>query len=246
MPERAPAEFDDYRDSYRGAVEDSIAFVSADLDFFTAAKPRTLLDLAAARVGSPDRLSFLDVGCGTGETDRFLTGRVGRLAGVDVSAGMLDRARAANPGVDYRLSGKGKGLPFADGAFDVSFAVCVLHHVPLGDRRPFVAEMARVCRPGGLVSIFEHNPFNPLTRRAVASCEFDRDAALLRRREAAGLLLNGGLSDPLDRYIVFFTRTSPLLRRIERRLGRIPLGAQYVVAAQRPRGAGVQALGGRD
>ena len=27
--------------------------------------------------------------------------------------------------------------------------------------------MSRVTRPGGIVAIFEHNPWNPLTRKAV-------------------------------------------------------------------------------
>ena len=39
--------------------------------------------------------------------------------------------------------------------------------------------MRRVVRPGGLLCIIEHNPFNPLTRLAVVRCEFDRDAVLL-------------------------------------------------------------------
>src|SRR5262249_33947942 len=80
--------------------------------------------------------------------------------------------------------------------------------------------------PGGL-AICEHNPFNALTRRAVAGCEFDRDAELLRSHEARRLLREAGLSDPGRRYILFFTRTTGLLRGIERRLGWLPLGAQY-------------------
>jgi hypothetical protein len=81
--------------------------------------------------------------------------------------------------------------------------------------------------------IFEHNPWNPLTRRAVAGCEFDRDAVLLRRRESERLLQEAGLEAVEGAYIIWFTRESPRLQRIERRLGRLPLGAQYVVSARR-------------
>jgi SAM-dependent methyltransferase len=225
--------FDRHSDSYREAIQDSISFSGADLDLFTRAKADALLELSG-RVGPPDRLAFLDVGCGIGETDRFLEGRVSRVAGVDVAPRMLDRARVRNPSVDYRDFSEGEPIPFADESFDVCFAVCVFHHVLRDQRVGLVGEMRRVCRPGGIVALFEHNPLNPLTRRAVSCCEFDRDAELLRRREALQLLSAAGLPEAEGRYIVFFPRESRLLRAIERRLGWLPLGAQYVVFAHRP------------
>jgi SAM-dependent methyltransferase len=223
-----------HADSYREAVEDSIAFAGKDLDFFTRAKVRLLLEFAERAVGRPDELAFLDVGCGPGETDRFLEGRVRRLAGVDVAPQMVERARQANPWAEYRSYASGETLPFEDGAFDVSFAICVFHHVGREQRVPLLEEMVRVCRPGGMVALFEHNPFNPLTRKAVRDCEFDRDAELLTRREASRLFRRAGLADPRGRYIEFFTRDSGLFRAIEGRLGWLPLGAQYAVFAHRP------------
>jgi SAM-dependent methyltransferase len=233
VAKREPSEFDRFSDSYREAVEESISFSGADLDLFTRIKAEALLELSH-RVGRPDRLAFLDVGCGVGETDRFLGGRVERLAGVDVAPGMLKRARAVNPWAEYRDYASGEPIPFADESFDVCFAICVLHHVPRDQRLALVGEMRRVCRRGGLVALFEHNPHNPLTRRAVSGCEFDRDAELLTRPTALQLLSAAGLQRPEGQYIVFFPRESRLLRRIERRLGWLPLGAQYAAFAQRP------------
>jgi SAM-dependent methyltransferase len=233
VPKQAQSGFDRYRESYREAVEDSISFCGAGLDFFTRVKVRILLELAERAVARPDALAFLDVGCGPGETDRFLEGRVGGLAGVDVSPGMLEQARRRNPWAEYRDYGEDDPIPYEDASFDVCFAICVFHHVPRGSRRGLVEEMTRVCRPGGLITVFEHNPLNPLTRRAVHGCEFDRDADLLTRSAALRLLSESGLR-PQGRYIEFFTRDSRLLRRIESRLGWLPLGAQYAVFAQRP------------
>jgi SAM-dependent methyltransferase len=233
VPKRAPSDFDRYGESYREAVEDSISFCGADLDFFTRVKARVLLELAERAVGPPDGLAFLDLGCGPGETDSFLEGRVGGLAGVDVSPRMLAQARRRNPWAEYRDYGEGDPIPYEDASFDVCFAICVFHHVRRSQRTGVVAEMKRVCRPGGLIAVFEHNPLNPLTRRAVRGCEFDRDADLLRRRAALRLLSESGLH-PHGRYIEFFTRDSRLLRRIESRLGWLPLGAQYAVFARRP------------
>jgi SAM-dependent methyltransferase len=234
VPNGDSAEFDRYSNSYREAVEDSIGFTSAGLDFFTAAKADVLLELAEGRVGPPGQLAFLDLGCGPGETDRLLEGRVGRLAGVDIAPKMLESARRRNPWVDYRGFAPGKEIPFEPESFDVCFAVCVLHHVPPAERVPLVSEVKRVCKRGGLIVLFEHNPLNPLTRRAVHGCEFDRDAELFTRRSASRILRDAGLSDRDGRYILFFTRESGLLRGIERRLGWLPLGAQYAVFAKRP------------
>jgi SAM-dependent methyltransferase len=233
VPDQAPVEFDRYSDRYREAVEEAISFAGTDLDFFTTAKAETLLELAEARVDPPRELAFLDLGCGPGETDRFLEGKVGRLAGVDTAPAMLDLARRRNPWAEYRDFGPGDPIPFEARSFDVCFAICVFHHVAGDLRAQLVEEMKRVCRPGGLIVLFEHNPFNPLTRRAVHGCEFDRDAELITRRGASRLLGEAGLRDPAGRYILFFTRRSGLLRGIERRLGWLPLGAQYAAFAQR-------------
>ena len=220
MAQPPEVDFDEYSDDYRDAVEESISFVRADLDFFTQAKAEALLELVRDRIGESTSASFLDVGCGPGETDRLLKGRVGRLAGVDVSDGMVQRASRLNPWAEYRGFEPGERLPFQEGSFDVCFAISVLHHVPRSERAALIDGMKRALRPGGVL--------------AVAGCEFDRDAELLSSKGALQLLREAGLPDPGRRYILFFTRTSGLLRGMERRLGWLPLGAQYAAFAQRP------------
>jgi SAM-dependent methyltransferase len=105
--------------------------------------------------------------------------------------------------------------------------------VPPAEREAFVEEMRRVTRPGGLVAIFEHNPLNPLTRKAVRDCPFDEDAILLTRGETRRRLAEAGLAEVEAPYIVFFPREGDLRSRVERRLGWLPLGAQYYVASSR-------------
>lgn len=225
-------DFDHHADTYRDDVEDAISWSGKDVDYFAKGKADLLLALAQRLLGDPAELRALDVGCGVGVTDRFLAGRFGELHGVDIAADAVEKARESNPEVHYEAY-DGGALPFPDDALDIAFTICVFHHVPPPDWPLFASEMTRVVRPGGLVAVFEHNPLNPLTRRAVSGCEFDRDADLLGRREALALLSAAGLPDPECRYIVFFPREGRLLRRIERRLGRLPLGAQYTAFAQR-------------
>jgi SAM-dependent methyltransferase len=227
------ARFDAYKDTYRSEVEKAISFLGGDLPFFTQAKARVLLELADEELGGADAVKALDVGCGPGETDAYLVGELGELHGVDISEGVLEAARERNPGFTYTLY-DGERLPFADGEFDLVFAICVVHHVPPARWRDFVTELTRVVRPGGLLALIEHNPLNPLTRLAVARCEFDDDAVLLRRRETERLQRQAGLEPAASRYITFFPWRSNALAAVERRLGRVPLGAQYVAAARRP------------
>jgi SAM-dependent methyltransferase len=227
------ADFDAYADAYREAVQGSIDFCGQDLDQFTRRKADHLVDLAARRLGEPERLRVLDVGCGVGETDRFLAGRFGELHGVDMAPGAVERAVRRNPSVRYR-SYEGRRLPYEGGSFDLAFAICVMHHVPPPDRADFAAELARVVRPGGVVAIFEHNPLNPLTRVAVSRCEFDADAALLTRRSAGRLLRDAGLRRAEERYIIFLPFQRRRTRVLERALARVPAGAQYYVAAAAP------------
>jgi hypothetical protein len=91
--------------------------------------------------------------------------------------------------------------------------------------------MRRVVRSGGLVCLIEHNPLNPLTRLAVARCEFDRDAVLLHAGRTRALMADAGLHDIRSDYFLLLPSAAPVARRLERGLSRLPLGAQYIASA---------------
>ena len=91
----------------------------------------------------------------------------------------------------------------------------------------------RLLAPGGRLFVFEHNPLNPVTRRAVAACDFDDDAVLLWPWQARRVLRSAGLRDVRLDYIVFFPRSLARLRPLEPRLAWLPLGAQVMVVGSR-------------
>jgi ubiquinone/menaquinone biosynthesis C-methylase UbiE len=232
---RMGALFDKYDKSFGAVVQSSIDFSGLPHSFFTAAKADALRELVATRLhGMPD-LHLLDVGCGVGEFHPFVQGMFGRICGADVSAASIDQARIRNPEVQYSAY-VGETLPYNDAAFDLSIAICVLHHVPLPQRAGFLREMRRVVRPGGVVCLIEHNPLNPLTRLAVARCEFDRDAVLLHAGRTCALMTDAGLHDIRSHYFLLLPSAAPLARRVERSLRHVPFGAQYVASgiAQEP------------
>jgi SAM-dependent methyltransferase len=224
--------FDAYAGSYQEAVERSISFAGQGLDEFARRKADELVRLAERHLGEPARLRALDVGCGVGFTHRFLTGAFAQLHGVDVAPEAVERARVENPAVRYAVCDDST-LPYADEHFDLAFAICVAHHVDPEARRAWAGEIARVVRPGGIVALFEHNPLNPATRFAVSRCPFDEGVKLLGPRAAARLLSSAALEPVERRYIVFFPSPRPRALRLETRLGRLPLGAQHLVAARR-------------
>ncbi len=98
----------------------------------------------------------LDVGCGPGTITVDLAARVpqGQVTGIDAAADVLTIAReeAERHGqANVRFeTGDVYGLAFGDGTFDVVHAHQVLQH--LYDPVAGLAEMRRVCRPGGLVA----------------------------------------------------------------------------------------------
>ena len=102
-------------------------------------------------------MAVLDVGCGPGTITVDLAARVpdGRVTGIDAAAGVLAEARqeAGRRGqANVRFeTGDVYQLAYADGTFDVVHAHQVLQH--LSDPVAALAEMRRVCRPGGLVAV---------------------------------------------------------------------------------------------
>jgi SAM-dependent methyltransferase len=227
-----PAEFDRHSADYEMTVERAIGFARQPHEVYIEAKARKLLELARRRLGG-EPASVLDVGCGLGLMERHLEGRVSSLHGVDVSEPMIWRARQEVPGAEFRVSRPDK-LPYADGRFDVAFTVCVLHHMEPRQRGPLLAELGRVTRPSGLVVVFEHNPWNPLTRQVVRGCSFDEGAQLVRLRQAAAALRSAGLQVTDAEYLLFSPWRGTLVERLEGALAKVPLGAQYVVAARAP------------
>jgi len=107
--------------------------------------------------------TILDVGCGTGAISFLALERgAARMTGGDISKLMLEmaekKASALGLGAD-RVSFQevdAQDLPFADGTFDMVLAGQTLGLVP--DQRRAIAEMVRVCRPGGLVCVSAHGP----------------------------------------------------------------------------------------
>lgn len=77
----------------------------------------------------------LDFGCGTGRSTRFLRALGFDVVGVDSAMPMLERARARDPGGDYRLVGDGDLRELSGMAFDVILSAFTFDNVPTHERK---------------------------------------------------------------------------------------------------------------
>ena len=228
------AEFDRFADEYEAQHRANIAITGEGPEFFAAYKIAELARYAADLPAAPERI--LDFGSGIGNSIPFFREHfpAAALTCADASSRSMALSRRRFPGPErYALVGGGE-LPLDNDAFDVTFSACVFHHIPHEEHDHWLRELLRVTRPGGLLAIFEHNPLNPLTARAVNTCPFDENARLIRAKTLLRSLKDAGWATPAARYHIFFPHALAGLRPLERRLGWAPLGGQYSARARKP------------
>ena len=224
------AEFDAYAADYHAQHAASIRASGEEPAYFARYKAQDARAWSARDGLDPARV--LDLGTGIGNALPHLAEAFpgAALTGIDPSEGSLALARAAHGERAALCAFDGREVPYPDDAFDLVFTACVFHHVPADRHAGLLAEVRRVLRPGGAFFLFEHNPWNPLTRRAVRLCPFDADAVLIDAPEMARRIGAAGF-ETRTRYRVFVPGPLRALRGAEAALTWCPLGAQYHVHA---------------
>ncbi|MBW8755954.1 MAG: methyltransferase domain-containing protein [Sphingomonadales bacterium] len=103
---------------------------------------------------------LLDIACGPGSLTLELAPHVTHATGFDITPAMLEQARAAQAqkgltNVDW-VQGNAEQLPFPDGAFSLVTCSAAFHHFE--QPAAILAEMRRVCRPGGRIVVSDVTP----------------------------------------------------------------------------------------
>jgi SAM-dependent methyltransferase len=115
---------------------------------------RRTAEVAGVRPGQ----HVLDVGCGTGNLTREILRSApdAVVTGLDPDGDSLRRAARKlhrRPAEVTLVRGFAHRLPVPDGSQDHVVSSLALHHVPLDEKVLLAAEIARVLRPGGTVTV---------------------------------------------------------------------------------------------
>ncbi|MGV3617371.1 MAG: class I SAM-dependent methyltransferase [Fimbriimonas sp.] len=107
----------------------------------------------AAWVGDRPPGRILELGCGAGDQSLWFAERGFQVVGIDISLHAIDWARDKADSreliAEFAL-GSVLDLPFEDASFDYVLDGACWHCIVGEDRRTFLAEAARVLRPGGI------------------------------------------------------------------------------------------------
>jgi ubiquinone/menaquinone biosynthesis C-methylase UbiE len=147
----------------------------------------------------------LEVACGRGGFAGLLASRGAVVSGADFSEAALRIAGSRTPQNGGRsahldfVQADAEHLPYAGESFDIVISCETIEH--LFEPLSALKEMARVCRPGGLLYVTTPNYFNAMGLYYIY--------ASLRGRRATP-----GADQPFDRAFVF-----PTVRRMLRRAG---------------------------
>ncbi len=164
----------------------------------------------------PPSLRCLDVGCGNGAFTELLVERCAptEVQGVDPAAGQLAFARQRHKArvADFH-QGDALALPFAENRFDAAIMALVIFFVP--DPAKGVAEMARVVRPGGMVSAYawdmagRGSPLDPFQSEinALGHKTMRAPAAAASRLEALHQLWSGAGLEQIETRVIAVQRS---------------------------------------
>lgn len=226
-----PTRFSEVGDRYGEQLARGLRLTGESAEHFAKRRIARVQEIAAEQ--RVDVRSVLDFGCGIGGSFPLLRAAFpgARILGFEPADGLREVAAGAAATAGAELIG-GTSLVI-DRGVDVVYCNGVFHHIPSAERIGAIASLARAIRPGGWAFIWENSPLNPGTRFVMSRIPFDKGAVLLGPHELQVLEISAGITPAATEFHFVFPRALKLLRPIEPRLRRLPLGGQFLVAGRR-------------
>jgi SAM-dependent methyltransferase len=224
-------EFDAFAGDYDAALQQGLSLSGEDRDFFAQGRMSWMARRFSERGFLPQ--SVLDFGCGTGSAYPHVSHCFPGVLyhGVDVSGASIEVARRTYPDASFSVLGE---LPLPS-TVDLVFCNGVFHHIPLDERAQAMKSAVDALCPGGLFAFWENNPWSPAARWVMSRIPFDRHAVMVWPCQARRLLSSAGMRLIATDFQFIFPAPLSFFRRLEPALARLPLGAQYLVLAQKGR-----------
>ena len=183
-------------DEHRQLIVDQ--FTKQALPFSRMPDHSAELILAAAEAEPDD--TVLDVACGPGLMACAFAERVRQVTGIDLTPAMIERAKSlqqskGQTNLTWRVA-EVLPLPFADACFSLVFSRYAFHHFL--EPQAVLAEMVRVCSPGGRAIVVDVFTSDPDQAEAFNRMETLRDPSHVRAlslEELTGLFRETGLQE---------------------------------------------------
>jgi ubiquinone/menaquinone biosynthesis C-methylase UbiE len=179
----------------------------------------------------PDKC-VLDLGCGCGRTLTWLAEEPRELQwhGCDVDAEAIAWVRENLPGVNAGVNNPLPPLPYADESFDLLYGISVFTHLDLEYQRKWIAEFARVLKPGGVALMTFHSP--SVWQNTEFAPQIERDGFVFHASKKLDGILPGWYHTAFQRPEHLTREMSKHFTRVERIEG--AFGAHDAVVAWKP------------
>jgi SAM-dependent methyltransferase len=227
--------FDEYADDYETLHKSSIKLSGFEPSYFDEHKIKVVYNDCKQLTKLP--LQILNFGCGIGKSEAFFNTyfKGCEIHAVDVSQESINIAKERNKrfnNITFIKFDDVDELPLQN-KFDIIFVANVFHHVPETLHVHILKRLNSFLAPGGTIYIFEHNPINPLTKKAFRDCEFDAGCTMIPSKELKQLCEKASFQKININYVLFFPKVLSFLSSLERYMTFIPIGAQYYIKAEK-------------
>jgi SAM-dependent methyltransferase len=231
--ETSSTEFDDIAQDYNNEIVEDLGAFGKFRDSMLAYKVEYLRYIAPLHYAQ----SILDYGCGIGMNIPYLRHYFpeAKLFGCDVSKKSIELAKSHIDYCQFDVIETPRDIKMYKNTIDCVFISTVLHHIEPEEHKIWLQALYDIMKEGSYIIIFEHNMFNPLTRRLVKKSKMDKDAIMLNAGYCKHLVeeIFGSGKRVKLRYTYFFPWRNPLFTAIEHAIAWLPLGAQYYVAVEK-------------
>jgi len=118
------------------------------------------LEIALARIGKrmDSFQNILDFGCGCGRTIRCFEkyAASSSISGTDIDSAAIDYCRQRYKNISFSVNQPLPPLAYSSNNFDLVYSISVLTHIDEEFQFLWLAELARIVKPGGLVFLSVH------------------------------------------------------------------------------------------
>jgi len=211
--------FDDYVHSYELITQKNLFFFNKKRKYFDQYK----IDIIKKKISTPGKI--LDFGSGIGlATSLFIRNfRKSKIFAFDTSKKSLEFLKRKNPKININKINVFKNK------YDLITVFGVFHHIPVKKRIKNLKLLFSLLKSSGKIFIFEHNPYNPITRNIVNNCPYDIGVKLIAMKNFIKISRQNNFKIIDKGYCLFFPEFLKFFRKYEYFLKWLPLGGQYYI-----------------